>query len=67
MLDRIATAFERERGNRRFRQWPLECETTYAHVFKCVCCGKTRPEQDRREPASEVCIHCVEEAGFVDG
>lgn len=64
--DRIAAAFERERGDRTFPRRPLECDTTYAHVFRCVCCGRKRREEDRREPNSEVCIQCVEEAGFLN-
>jgi hypothetical protein len=64
MLDRLERAFERERGHRRRPVWPLECETVIAHVFKCVCCGRTRREEDRREPDSEVCVHCVRAAGF---
>jgi len=64
MVDRLAGAFERERGHRRRPAWPLECYTAAAHVFKCVCCGKTRPDEQRREPDSEVCIRCVRAAGF---
>jgi hypothetical protein len=62
--DLIALAFAREREARRWLRWPLEYDSVYAHVFKCVCCGKTRPEEHRREPRSEVCVHCVREAGF---
>jgi hypothetical protein len=64
MFDLLERAFERERGHRRRPAWPLECYTAAAHVFKCVCCGKTRPDEQRREPASEVCMRCVRAAGF---
>jgi hypothetical protein len=63
-LDPIGRAFERERENRRVVTLPLEFDTVLAHVFRCVCCGKTRPEEQRREPGSEVCIRCVRAAGF---
>ncbi len=33
-------------------------------TFKCVCCGKVRPYEQRREPWSEVCMKCVRDAGF---
>lgn len=61
--DRITRAFRRERGDGMPRLKP-ECETVWAHVFRCVCCGRLRDERERREPASEVCIRCVREAGF---
>jgi hypothetical protein len=64
LRDPIALAFARERDARRCVVWPLECESVFAHVFKCVCCGKTRPEEERREPESEVCVQCVRAAGF---
>jgi len=32
--------------------------------FRCVCCGRLRATNERREPASEVCIRCVEDAGY---
>jgi hypothetical protein len=67
MLDRLEQAFERERGHRRRPVWPLELDTVYAHVFKCVCCERTRPDEQRQEPRSEVCLRCVREAGFVGG
>jgi hypothetical protein len=62
--DRIAEAFERERERELGRIRVPERETAWAHVFRCVCCGKLRGEQDRREPESEVCLRCVAEAGF---
>jgi hypothetical protein len=36
----------------------------WEHVFRCVCCGRLRGDQERREPRSLVCIRCVREAGF---
>lgn len=42
-------------------------EFTYsaeAHTFRCDLCGKKRREEDRREPESEICRQCDEEAGF---
>jgi hypothetical protein len=62
--DCISRAFARERENRRFLRWPMECETVLAHVFRCVCCGRLRSEEERREPQSEVCVSCVRDAGF---
>lgn len=64
--DRLALAFAREREARRWLRWPLEYDSVYAHVFKCVCCGETRPEEQRREPGSEVCLGCVGAAGFLN-
>jgi hypothetical protein len=40
---------------------------TYAQVFRCLLCERVRPDEQRREPESEICIKCVEEAGFSDG
>lgn len=62
--DLIARAFAREREHTRVLPWPPEYELVFAHCFNCVCCGKTRGEELRREPTSEVCIHCVAAAGF---
>jgi hypothetical protein len=28
-------------------------------AFKCVCFGRIRKVEERREPESEVCIRCV--------
>src|SRR5689334_4228703 len=53
-LDRLARAVEREREHRRVGT--LECDSVAEHVFRCVCCGKVRGDQERREPESEVCI-----------
>jgi hypothetical protein len=64
--DRIAQAFERERGHRRRPPWPLEFDTVWAHVFRCECCGRLRREEQRREPGSVICIRCVRDAGFLN-
>ena len=64
--DLIMRAFAREREARRVVR-PMEYETVLAHVFRCACCGKIRPEEERREPRSEVCLSCVREAGFLNG
>jgi hypothetical protein len=63
-LDRIARAVEREREHQRVPRLPMECDGVLAHVFQCVCCGRVRGDQERREPNSEVCIRCVVDAGF---
>jgi hypothetical protein len=63
--DLIGTAVAREREHRRV-VWPMEQESAQLRVFKCVCCGKVRREESRRERWSEVCVHCVGEAGFVE-
>ena len=62
--DRIAQALGREQEHRRVPFLVPECDTVWAHVFRCVCCGRLRGEQERREPESEVCIRCVRDAGF---
>ena len=61
-LDRIAQAVRREREHQQVRL--LECDSVAEHVFRCVCCGKVRGDQERREPNSEVCVRCVKDAGF---
>jgi hypothetical protein len=63
-LDPIGRAVARESEHKRIVPLPLEFDCVLAHVFKCVCCGRTRREEDRREPASEVCAGCVRFAGF---
>jgi hypothetical protein len=63
-LDRMALAIWREREHRRAAVPVPECESVWVHTFECVCCGKVRGEQDRREPDSEVCVFCEREAGF---
>ena len=60
--DLLARAIQRERDARRVRR--PERDSVWAHVFRCVCCGRVRGEQERREPHSEVCIRCVRDAGF---
>ena len=61
--DPITRAFAREREARTWVRF-LEADCHAYHVFECVCCGKTRPDELRREPWSEVCVKCVREAGF---
>jgi transcription elongation factor Elf1 len=60
--DRLARAVAREREQARVEM--PERGTALDHVFECVCCGKVRGEEERREPNSEVCVRCVEDAGF---
>jgi hypothetical protein len=60
--DALTAAVERERE--RVPGWPPEVESVFDHVFMCVCCGRTLGDEKRREPDSEVCLRCVEEAGF---
>ena len=62
-MDRIDRAFERERAAREVC-WPPEDDSVWEHVFRCVCCGRSRREELRREPDSEVCVRCVEAAGL---
>jgi hypothetical protein len=61
--DVIAAAWEREREHRRRPVVPLEQESVLRHLFRCVCCGRLRQDERRREPRSQVCVFCVEEAG----
>jgi hypothetical protein len=63
-VDRLERAFERERWHRRVQPLPVSFDTVQAHVFVCVCCGRRRRDEDRREPDSEVCVQCVQAAGF---
>ena len=60
--DQIARAVAREREDRRVGM--PERDTALHHVFQCVCCGRVRGDEERREPDSEVCLRCVEDAGF---
>lgn len=62
--DRIARAVAREREHRQVVM--PERGTVFDHVFQCVCCGRVRGDEERREPASEVCLRCVQAAGFVN-
>jgi hypothetical protein len=63
-LDRIGQAIKREREHNRWLPLGPEHEGLFALGFKCVCCGKPRRGEHRREPRSEVCVHCVRAAGF---
>ena len=63
-LDRIARAIEREREHARVGV--PEREAVWARAFRCVCCGRLRGDQERREPRSEVCMRCVHEAGYLN-
>jgi hypothetical protein len=60
--DRIARAFAREREHWRVKT--PEGQTVLDYTFQCVCCGGWRGDEERREPDSEVCLLCVEDAGF---
>ncbi len=60
--DRLVVAFQREREHRRVLV--PECDSAFGHVFRCVCCGRVRGEEERREARSRLCIRCVREAGF---
>ncbi len=62
--DWLTVAFRREREHRRV--WIPECDSVFGHVFQCVCCGRVRGEEERREPRSSLCIRCVREAGFLN-
>lgn len=54
---------EYERGR---RVWPPSYQSVHQRVFRCELCNRERPEEQRREPQSEICIKCVEEAGFYE-
>ena len=60
--DRIARAIRREREHRQVGT--LESDSAIGHVFECVCCGRICGDEERREPSSEVCMRCVQDAGF---
>jgi hypothetical protein len=62
--DPLARAVARERDHARVPPWPLEEDCAVEHVFRCVCCGRLRGDQERREGRSLVCIRCVREAGY---
>jgi hypothetical protein len=62
--DAIARAFKREREARRWLVWQPEFIVMRPAEFKCVCCGRNRKAEERREPESEVCVRCVRVAGF---
>ena len=61
---RLGAALAREREHRRVLWPPMEFHSARAHVFKCVCCGKPRRVEERREPRSDVCSRCMRAAGF---
>jgi hypothetical protein len=44
--------------------FPASFHCSRERVFRCELCNRLRPEEQRREPESEICIKCVEEAGF---
>lgn len=44
--------------------WQREFSRMRPREFKGVCCGRIRAAEERREPESEVCIHCVRAAAF---
>jgi len=60
--DPITRAIARNREQRQ--AGTPERDSVWNHVFRCVCCGKTLDERERREPRSEVCMRCVRGAGF---
>ncbi len=62
--DPITRAFARERAAGVYANWQAR-ERAAGVEFKCVCCERTRPGRERREPGSQVCVRCVQEAGFV--
>ena len=64
VIDRIGKAFARERKARQWPVWQPVPVPARAREFKCVCCGRSRAAGERREPESEVCVHCVRAAGF---
>jgi hypothetical protein len=63
-LDAIGRAFKREREAGFWPVWQPEALLTIPGAFRCVCCGRSRRGDQRREPQSEVCVICVVEAGF---
>ena len=62
--DVITRAFQREREARRWPVWAPDILLLPPGAFKCVCCGRNRAAEERREPKSEVCVRCVRMAGF---
>jgi hypothetical protein len=65
-LDVLGRAAAREQEAVRVVRWPMEYDCVLAHVFKCVCCNNVWPEEERREPESEVCVRCVWAAGLTN-
>lgn len=56
----MRTTPEPDRPNRR----PEYADSAEQHTFRCELCDRKRREEDRREPKSKICIHCMREAGF---
>ncbi len=65
MSDLIRNAVKREREARR-SVCPIERHSSHTGVFRCELCSRVRREEQRRELYSEICIKCVEEAGFLE-
>ena len=63
-VDFLGRAVTREREHVQQPWMPLEVDSVWMHVFRCVCCGRKRRIEERREPRSEVCVRCVREAGY---
>jgi hypothetical protein len=63
-MDLVGRAFARERSELRWPVWQAEVFWRPPSQFKCVCCGRSRRDQERREPRSEVCLRCVRAAGY---
>ena len=63
VCDLLGRAVYREREVRRVWR-PAGRYSTTAHAFRCELCNRVRPEEQRRELESAVCIHCVRAAGF---
>ena len=65
MSEFLFKALKRDRELQR-PAWPMELHSSYDHVFRCELCNRLRRDEQRREPDSEICIKCVEEAGFFE-
>jgi hypothetical protein len=65
-VDWIDRAYRRERAELRWPVWQSEVFWRPPSQFKCVCCGRSRRDEERREPRSEVCLRCVEAAGYLN-
>jgi len=65
MNDRLGDSLARARAERPLPvTGPLEADSTFAHVFICVVCGRQRPDEKRQCAGSEVCLKCVDAAGL---
>ena len=62
--DPIERAFRREREAGCWPVWQPEAAGAVPGAFRCVCCGRNRAAEERREPRSEVCVRCVRAAGI---